>query len=53
MLLFLISSHENVIKMFGYFRDEDKIVYVLEYAPGGEVYTELLAQPNNRFTDQK
>lgn len=39
--------------MFGYFRDEDKIVYVLEYAPGGEVYAELLRQPGSRFTDQR
>lgn len=39
--------------MFGYFRDGDKIVYVLEYAPGGEVYAELLRQPGSRFTDQR
>ena len=49
----MLSSHENIIKMYGYFRDGDKIVYCLEYAPGGEVYGELLAQPGNRFTDVK
>ncbi|ODN00083.1 Aurora kinase A-A [Orchesella cincta] len=46
-------DHPNIIKMFGYFRDGDKIVYVLEYAPGGEVYAELLRQPGSRYSDQK
>jgi len=46
-------SHENIIKMYGFFRDEDKIVYVLEYAAGGEVYAELLSQPNSRFSNQR
>jgi len=35
--------------MYGYFRDEDKIVYVLEYAAGGEVYAKLLDEPLKRF----
>lgn len=39
--------------MFGFFRDVDKIVYILEYAPGGEVYGELLNQPKQRFDDQR
>jgi len=37
--------------MYGFFRDDDKIVYVLEFAPGGEVYAELLSQPRKRFLD--
>jgi len=44
-------DHENIIKMHGFFRDVDKIVYILEYAPGGEVYTQLLDQPKQRFDD--
>jgi hypothetical protein len=39
--------------MHGYFRDDDKIVYVLEYAPGGEVYSELMDAPNQRFNEQR
>jgi len=42
-------EHPNIIEMFGYFRDGNKIVYVLEYAPGGEVYSALLEQPEARF----
>jgi len=46
-------SHENVITMYGFFRDQDKIVFVIEYAPGGDVYSELMSQPHKRFNDRK
>jgi len=39
--------------MYGYFEEGDKFVYVLEYAPGGEVYGELNSQPENRFGNEK
>jgi len=45
--------HENIIQMYGFFRDDDKIVCILEYAPGGEVYNELMSQPNQRFDNKK
>ncbi|CAG7828613.1 unnamed protein product [Allacma fusca] len=46
-------EHPNIIQMYGYFRDMDKIVYVLEFAPGGEVYTELLNEEYKRFSESK
>jgi hypothetical protein len=39
--------------MHGFFRDADKIVYILEYAPGGEVYGELMNQPHQRFDEKR
>lgn len=39
--------------MHGFFRDEDKIVCILEYAPGGVVYEELMDQPDTRFDNKK
>jgi len=52
-VLLIYFRHENIIKMYGYFRDDDKIAYILEYAPGGEVYGELMESPHQRFNDQK
>ena len=46
-------EHENIVTMFGFFRDVDKIVFVMEYAPGGDVYGELMSQPHKRFNDRK
>ena len=34
-------KHENVLKMHGFFYDEDKIYLILEYAPGGELFKKL------------
>ena len=30
--------HENILPMFGFFYDDEKIYLILEYIPGGEVY---------------
>jgi len=35
--------------MYGYFYDETRVYFILEYAPKGELYKEL--QRNGRFTD--
>lgn len=37
--------------MYGYFHDESRIYLILEYAPKGELYKELSAQPNKRFDE--
>ena len=46
-------KHENIIKLYGVFHDEDKIYMILEYAADGEVYKELKNSPNKRFTEEK
>jgi serine/threonine protein kinase len=33
--------HPNVLRMFGYFYDDERIYLILEIAPGGEVYKSL------------
>ena len=39
--------------MHGWFLDNEKIVYVMEYAPGGDLYSHLMEQPESRFTEEK
>ena len=34
-------DHPNIIKLYGFFHDDQNIYLILEYAPDGEVYTEL------------
>lgn len=37
--------------MYGYFYDDKRIYLILEYAPKGELYKELVNQPNKRFDE--
>jgi hypothetical protein len=34
-------DHPNIIKLYGFFHDDDNIYLILEFAPDGEVYKEL------------
>ncbi|KAL6008014.1 Serine/threonine-protein kinase Aurora-3 [Asimina triloba] len=36
-----ILSHPNVLRLFGWFHDHDRIFLILEYAAGGELFKEL------------
>lgn len=45
--------HENILPMFGYFHDKEKIYLILEYVPGGEVYADLHAQPDRRYPEAR
>lgn len=38
--------------MYGYFHDEARVYLILEYAPK-QLYKELQAQPNKRFTEER
>lgn len=33
--------HENILRLYGYFYDADKVYLILEYAPKGELYNRL------------
>ena len=37
--------------MYGFFWDKKRIYLILEYALGGELYKDLQAQPNKRYTE--
>lgn len=47
-----IQSHlrqKNILRMYGYFWDENRIYIILEFAPGGELYKQLTAR--TRFSE--
>lgn len=46
-------DHPNILKMLGFFWDEKRIYYILEYASSGELYKILLNQPLGRFDESK
>jgi len=37
-------SHQNILKLYGYFYDEMRVFIILEYAKGGELYRQLKAK---------
>ncbi|KAJ8683630.1 hypothetical protein QAD02_019422 [Eretmocerus hayati] len=43
--------HPNILRMYGYFHDESRVYLILEYAPKGELFKELNAQPHKRFDE--
>ena len=46
-------KHKNIIRLYNFFWDSQTIYLILEYAPGGELYKELMSSPNGRFTEEK
>lgn len=44
-------NHENILKMFGYFVDEQRFYFILEFASQGDLYGILQKQPQSRFTE--
>jgi serine/threonine protein kinase len=39
-------SHPNILKLYGYIDEDDKIILILEYATHGDLYKELKNQVN-------
>ena len=46
-------NHKNILKLYNFFWDTQNIYLILEYAPGGELYKELMSSPNKRFSEEK
>ena len=44
-------NHPNILKMLGFFFDDRKIYYIMEYAPGGELYKVLKSR--RRFDERQ
>jgi aurora kinase len=44
-------AHKNILKLLSWFHDDESIYLVLEYAPGGNLYSRLRKQPKGRFDD--
>merc|ERR1712125_218556 len=45
--------HRNVIRLHSYFHDKSRVYLVLEYAPGGELFTALKKSPGGRFSEKR
>ncbi|GAX74099.1 hypothetical protein CEUSTIGMA_g1548.t1 [Chlamydomonas eustigma] len=43
--------HPNILRLYGYFYDKEKIYLILEYAAKGELYREL--QKNGKFSEKQ
>ena len=46
-------DHPNVIKIFEYFQDKDKIYIVTEICTGGELYEEINKRKGKGFTEEE
>lgn len=44
-------NHPNVLKMYGFFYDDDKIYLILEWAPHGELYANL--KSHGRYQEER
>lgn len=42
-------NHENIIKLYGVFHDDENVYMILEYSPDGEIYKELKASVSTIF----
>lgn len=43
--------HQNVLRLHGWFHDDERIFLILEYAHGGELYKEL--RKSGTFTEEQ
>ena len=46
-------DHPNIVKLLGFFYDDNKIYLILEYCDGGELYKDLKAQPDHCYPETK
>lgn len=44
--------HNNILRLYGYFHDKQRVYLILEYAPKGTLYNLLQTHPNKRLTEQ-
>lgn len=44
--------HPNILRLYAYFHDEQRVYLVLEYAPNGALYKQLQNAPDQRFSEK-
>ena len=44
-------KHQNILPLYGFFHDKEKIYLILEYVPGGELYADMKSQPEKRYSE--
>jgi len=45
-------AHKNILKLLSWFHDVKSIYLVLEFAPGGSLYSKMQKQPQGRFDEK-
>lgn len=45
--------HPNIIRLYGYFHDKERVYLILEYAPGEALFNVMKKQENGRFTEER
>jgi len=45
--------HPNILRLLGYFYDDQRIYIILEFAGGGELFSELHRKSNSHFSEEK
>jgi aurora kinase len=45
-------AHKNILKLLSWFHDDKSIYLVLEFAPGGSLFSRLEKQPKGRFDER-
>lgn len=43
-------NHPHIVSMFGFFTDEENVVVILEYVPGGELFKKMRKMPTGKFS---
>lgn len=46
-------DHPNIVKMFEYFRDENRYYIITEILSGGELFEKIKKNPNGHFSESK
>ena len=44
-------NHNHILRMYGWFIDDQRITLILEYATEGELYKMLMSQPGKKFSE--
>ena len=45
--------HQNILQMYGFFNDDEKIYLILEYSPGGNLYDDIMSSLNRCYNEEK
>lgn len=43
--------HVNILRLYGFFHDSERLYFMLEFAPGGDIYGVMRESPGGRFPE--
>lgn len=44
-------DHPNIISLYGFFHDDERIYLILEYAPDGDLFKEMKEMAEKKFSE--